>query len=278
MLKLKRYLKPYWMLLICAVAFLFGQAMLELTLPNMMSDIVNVGIQQGGITEVAPKAISADGMALMQAFMSEKDRATAEEQYARVEDTSPYAQAYPNLAAGDYILKENADTTAADAAFSRAGYACVQVMQGLAAQNSAPAQGESAAGLEVGQLAQLLPMLAQLPADTVQNAIQTAAAAPDMALEQTASVFTKSFYVQLGADTDAMQTNYILIKGLEMLGFTVLLTACAIAAGFCLARMGAGVGRDLRRDVFRRVTYFTTGELDQFSTASLITRTTNDIT
>ena len=151
-------------------------------------------------------------------------------------------------------------------------------MQGLAAQNSAPAQGESAAGLEVGQLAQLLPMLAQLPADTVQNAIQTAAAAPDMALEQTASVFTKSFYVQLGADTDAMQTNYILIKGLEMLGFTVLLTACAIAAGFCLARMGAGVGRDLRRDVFRRVTYFTTGELDQFSTASLITRTTNDIT
>ena len=278
MLKLKRYLKPYWMLLVCAVVFLFGQAMLELTLPNMMSDIVNVGIQQGGITEVAPKAISADGMALMQAFMSEEDRATAEEQYTRVEDTAPYARAYPNLAAGDYVLKEDADTAAADAAFSRAGYACVQVMQGLAAQNSSPAQGESAAGLEVGQLAQLLPMLAQLPADTVQNAIQTAAAAPDMALEQTASVFTKSFYVQLGADTDAMQTNYILIKGLEMLGFTVLLTACAIAAGFCLARMGAGVGRDLRRDVFRRVTYFTTGELDQFSTASLITRTTNDIT
>ena len=132
--------------------------------------------------------------------------------------------------------------------------------------------------LEAGQLSQLLPMLARLPEGTVQNAIQTAASAPDMALEQTASVFTKSFYVQLGADTDAMQTNYILMKGLEMLGFTVLLTACAIAAGFCLARMGAGVGRDLRRDVFRRVTYFTTGELDQFSTASLITRTTNDIT
>ena len=189
MLKLKRYLKPYWVLLVCAVAFLFGQAMLELTLPNMMSDIVNVGIQQGGITEVAPKAISADGMALMQAFMSEEDRATAEEQYARVEDTAPYAQAYPNLAAGDYVLKENADTAAADAAFSRAGYACVQVMQSLTAQNGAPAQGDSAAaGLDAGQLAQLLPMLAQLPEGTVQSAVQTAAAAPDMALEQTASV------------------------------------------------------------------------------------------
>lgn len=151
MLKLKRYLKPYWVLLVCAVAFLFGQAMLELTLPNMMSDIVNVGIQQGGITEVAPKAISADDMALMQAFMSEEDRATTEEQYTRVEDTPPYAQAYPNLAAGDYVLKEDADTAAADAAFSRAGYACVQVMQSLTAQNGAPAQGDSAAaGLDAG--------------------------------------------------------------------------------------------------------------------------------
>ncbi|MEE0680449.1 MAG: ABC transporter ATP-binding protein [Ruthenibacterium sp.] len=279
MLKLKRYLKPYWVLLVCAMAFLFGQAMLELTLPNMMSDIVNTGIQQGGITEVAPKAISADGMALMQAFMSEEDAATAMQQYARVEDAAPYAQTYPNLKAGDYVLKEDADTAAADTAFSRASYACVQVMQGLMAENGAAAQGEDgAAALEAGQLSQLLPMLARLPEGTVQNAIQTAASAPDMALEQTASVFTKSFYVQLGADTDAMQTNYILMKGLEMLGFTVLLTACAIAAGFCLARMGAGVGRDLRRDVFRRVTYFTTGELDQFSTASLITRTTNDIT
>ncbi len=98
MLKLKRYLKPYWVLLVCAMVFLFGQAMLELTLPNMMSDIVNIGIQQGGITEVAPKAISADGMALMQAFMSEEDAATAMQQYARVEDATPYAQAYPQPA------------------------------------------------------------------------------------------------------------------------------------------------------------------------------------
>ena len=139
MLKLKRYLKPYWVLLVCAMAFLFGQAMLELTLPNMMRDIVNTGIQQGGITEVAPKAISADGMALMQAFMSEEDAATAMQQYARVEDAAPYAQTYPNLKAGDYVLKEDADTAAADTAFSRASYACVQVMQGLMAENGATA-------------------------------------------------------------------------------------------------------------------------------------------
>lgn len=120
----------------------------------------------------------------MQAFMSEEDAATAMQQYARVEDAAPYAQTYPNLKAGDYVLKEDADTAAADTAFSRASYACVQVMQGLMAENGAAAQGQDgAAALEAGQLSQLLPMLARLPEGTVQNAIQTAASAPDMALE-----------------------------------------------------------------------------------------------
>lgn len=277
MLKLKRYLKPYWVLLICAVLFLFGQAMLELTLPNMMSDIVDVGIQQGGITEIAPKAISAKGMALMQNFMTQEDQSVVAAQYVPVEDTAEYTRTYPGINPGDYVLAEDADTAAADAAFSRASYACVQAMESLAAQ--APAgSGESDAAAGSLDIDQLAAMTALLPASAVQSAVQKAAQAPDMALEQTASVFTKGFYAQLGADTDAMQTNYILLKGLEMLGFTVLLTVCAISAGFCLARMGAGVGRDLRHDVFQRVTYFTTGELDQFSTASLITRTTNDIT
>ena len=276
MLKLKRYLKPYWVLLVCAVLFLFGQAMLELTLPNMMSDIVDIGIQQGGITEIAPKAISREGMALMQTFMTPEDQSAVSSQYMQVEDTAEYVQTYPNLKPGDYVLAPDADTAAADAAFSRASYACVQAMESVADQMPAEtAENTSDSGLDIGQLASLFT---QLPESSIQSAVQKAAQAPDMALEQTASVFTKSFYEQLGANTDAMQTNYILLKGLEMLGFTVLLTVCAISAGFCLARMGAGVGRDLRHDVFQRVTYFTTGELDQFSTASLITRTTNDIT
>ena len=78
--------------------------------------------------------------------------------------------------------------------------------------------------------------------------------------------------------TDAIQNRYIFSTGAKMLGLAILLTACAIGAGFCLARMGAGVGRDLRHAVFERVTHFNNAEMDQFSTASLITRTTNDIT
>ena len=102
------------------------------------------------------------------------------------------------------------------------------------------------------------------------DAIAASAATPDMMLEQTAAVFTKSFYVQLGADTDAIQNRYIFSTGAKMLGLAILLTACAIGAGFCLARIGAGVGRDLRHAVFERVTHFNNAEMDQFSTASLI--------
>ena len=96
--------------------------------------------------------------------------------------------------------------------------------------------------------------------------------------EQTGAVLVKSFYLSLGADTDSIQTNYILTVGVKMLGLTVLLTGCAVGAGFCLAKLGAGVGRDLRRDVFAKVSYFNNSEMDRFSTASLITRSTNDIT
>ena len=125
-------------------------------------------------------------------------------------------------------------------------------------------------------------MLAQASAafdpQQVQQAVETAAVTPESMISQTGPVLVKSLYRALGADTDAIQTGYIIGDGIKMLGLTILLTGCAIGAGFCLSRLGAGVGRDLRRDVFTRVTYFNNSEMDQFSTASLITRSTNDIT
>ena len=154
-------------------------------------------------------------------------------------------------------------------------------MEDLSAENGGQQEAAMAdtdsKTMDFSQLAQILPMLTAQSNTLIQDAIDTAAATPDMMLEQTAVVFTKSFYVQLGADTDAIQNQYILAVGLKMLGLTVLLTVCAISAGFCMARLGAGVGRDLRHDVFKRVTYFNNAEMDQFSTASLITRSTNDV-
>ena len=298
MLKLKRYLKPYIALFLGAIILLFGQALLELTLPNYMSDIVNVGLQQGGITYSAPDAIDAQSMQLMQLFMSEEDRETVEGVYAALsegEQLTELQKTYPNLKAGDYALIEERSegTDAADAAFSRASYALVQAMESIAGQSEqsigaistqTDSESSSEGTVDMAALNQLLPllqnkeMLSAEVKDAIDSAIQAAAVTPESLISQTGPVMVKSIYQLLGADTDAIQTNYIIVDGLKMLGLTVLLTGCAIGAGFCLAQLGAGVGRDLRRDVFSRVTYFNNNEMDQFSTASLITRSTNDIT
>lgn len=283
MLKLKRYLKPYIALFLGAIILLFGQALLELTLPNYMSDIVNVGLQQGGITYSAPDAIDAQSMQLMQLFMSEEDRATIDGVYTQLsegEQLTELQKTFPKLQPGDYALIEE-HAGGIDGAFSRASYALVQTMESMAAQSgqSAPSGSSTEGTIDLSAVGQLLSML-QNPAmqDTIEQSIQTAAVTPESLISQTGPVMVKSIYQLLGADTDAIQTNYIIVDGLKMLGLTVLLTGCAIGAGFCLARLGAGVGRDLRRDVFARVTYFNNNEMDQFSTASLITRSTNDIT
>lgn len=282
MLKLKRYLKPYLGLLLVGVALLFGQAMLELTLPNYMSDIVNVGLQQGGITQAAPEVIDSDAMAMMQMFMSEEDKAlvnAAYEPLSEREDAADLKESYPN--AGDEDLALAADPeNGVNEAFNRAAYALVSMMEELAPADSATQSEEQASGtLDAEAMVQLTAMLQSGALDEQLNeAIATAAVTPESMLDQTGVVLTKSFYTQLGADTDAIQTSYILKVGLRMAGLAILLTVCAISAGFCMACLGAGVGRDLRRDVFRKVSYFNNNEMDQFSGASLITRSTNDIT
>lgn len=295
MLKLKRYLKPYIALFLGAIILLFGQALLELTLPNYMSDIVNVGLQQGGITYSAPDAIDAQSMQLMQLFMSEEDRATIDGVYTQLregEQLTELQKTFPKLQPGDYALIEE-HAGGIDGAFSRASYALVQTMEAIAGQSEqsigaisteTDSESSSEGTVDMAALNQLLPllqneeMLSAEVKDAIDSAIQTAAVTPESLISQTGPVMVKSIYQFLGADTDAIQTNYIIMDGLKMLGLTVLLTCCAIGAGFCLARLGAGVGRDLRRDVFARVTYFNNNEMDQFSTASLITRSTNDIT
>ena len=295
MLKLKRYLKPYIALFLGAIILLFGQALLELTLPNYMSDIVNVGLQQGGITYSAPDAIDAQSMQLMQLFMSEEDRATIDGVYTQLsegEQLTELQKTFPKLQPGDYALIEE-HAGGIDGAFSRASYALVQAMEAIAGQSEqsigaisteTDSESSSEGTVDMAALNQLLPllqneeMLSAEVKDAIDSAIQAAAVTPESLISQTGPVLVKSFYKVLGADTDAIQTNYIIMDGLKMLGLTVLLTGCAIGAGFCLAQLGAGVGRDLRRDVFARVTYFNNNEMDQFSTASLITRSTNDIT
>lgn len=288
MLKLKRYAKPYLLLLLVAVVLLFGNAILELELPNVMSTIVNDGIQKGGITHAAPDAASPEAVALMTSLMSSDDAALVSASYAPVgaDGLAALQKTCPDAAAATLVLDSgvSADTRAAlDTAFGRASYAMVQLMQQMAAQQgtgtgAADTSESASASMDLSALAKFAPMIAQLPQSVRDTAVATAAAQQDSTLAQTGAVFAKGFYQQLGADTDAIQTKFILSAGLKMLGLCALVLICSVGAGYCLSRLGAGVARDLRRDVFTRVTQFTSNEMDKFSTASLITRTTNDIT
>lgn len=291
MMKLKRYLKPYIGFALAAIVLMFCQSAVDLNLPNLMSDIVNVGIQQGGITEAAPKAVSAEGLQLMSAFMSEEDRALAQSQYVLAEQANMTADEWdrfvtdwPKVSDTDVYrqIPNLDDSTQAqlDSAFSRASYALMTVVKDLAEQSGQDiAAGDTdSKAMDMSKLGELVPMLAMLPQGMVDDAIAAAAATPESMLSQTAAVFTKGFYMQLGADTDAMQTSYIFRTGGKMLLMALLLAVCAISVGFCGSRMGAGIARDLRRDIFAKVTSFTNNEYDKFGTASLITRSTNDVT
>ena len=200
MLKLKRYLKPYLALLLAAVALLFGQAMLELTLPNYMSDIVNIGLQQGGITDAAPEAIGAEEMAMMETFMSESDKAAVQSAYTRLEEGSESLTSlrgtYPGLEAGDWALAEDADRDAANAAFSRAAYALVDVMGAL---GGGELPEESSSSVDMEAVASMMAALGE-PAgqQALAAAVQEAAVTPESMLSQTGVVFTRIFYQQLG--------------------------------------------------------------------------------
>ncbi len=285
MLKLARYLKRYAAMLALGVVLLFGQALLDLSLPNMMSRIVNVGIQKSGIEEIAPKAISEDAYKMLLLFMSEADLYAIQDAYTHVsaldaEDAEAVLASFP-LAAQQGALAFTATgdaAVAAGAAFGRTGYALAQFLEAQAEKQglNLAASNANSAEFDLGAISQLLSGT-QAPKADYEAAIAAAAKAPATLTEGVAAALNKSFYRQLGADTGRMQTGFILRIGGIMVALSLLMVACAVGAGFCFARLGAGVARDLRRDVFAKVTGFSSAQMDAFSTSSLITRTTNDV-
>lgn len=290
MTKLIRYVKPYLAMLLVAVVLLFGQAILDLNLPNMMSNIVNVGIQKSGIEEIAPTAVSQTSYQFITSFMNEEDLAAAGEAYTPYSQLTAQEQkqidkTFPEAASADaMVLTATGEAlTAANAAFAHGSYAIINFIQALSpeGESSIGSGNETSAEFDEAQLEQAMPMLTmamQAKPDELKAAIDNAAQTPDTLTQAVAASLNKSFYRQIGADTDSMQTRYIFKTGGIMLLLSLLVVICAVGVGYCFARMGAGIARDLRRDVYAKVTGFTNAEMDKFSTSSLITRTTNDVT
>lgn len=281
---LKTYLKPFAALVLACILLLFGQAMCDLTLPNLMSDIVNTGIQLGGVDEAAPAVLNQQAVDLLTLFMNDAEAGTFKNAYTPVEhgsdEETKLAKTYGNIKDIDAVaLSEDADVQAVGDAYGKAAYAFMTFLKDYGTQTGQAVDTESGVqDMDMRQLYAVIPMLQQMPKETFSEAIDSAENAQSMIGSQVGATFTKLFYKELGVDLDAKQVRYIVMKGLEMLGIALLGVLAAVLVGFFASRISSGVAKQMRSDVFRKVESFSNTEFDKFSTASLITRTTNDVT
>ncbi len=261
-----RYLKPFAVIIILCVLLLFGQAMCELSLPNLMSNIVNNGIQNSGVSEPAPNAISENGMALIARFVPEGDKAEFTSAYRLISPGSDEA----NSLAADYPAADSQSIymlTADDAAakeriseiYGRAALSFLRLMQGLAEQSGADMGYDQEAGIadvDMAQLYAMLPMLDSIPAASIEQAMTASAAQDSMLHDQIGVTFTRLFYSELGVNLTDLQHSYIVNTGLMMLLVSLLSVAAAVSVGFFASRVSSRVAQKLRRDVFAKVEGF----------------------
>lgn len=254
MRKLVKYLKPYWLLAVLCVAAVFIQAMGELKLPDYMSQVVNVGVQRYGIEDGVAEQISADTFKKLSLLMTEREAEDA-------------AAVYDERDGVLYLKKElTPETRKAAADALTPSFAMLYAMK------------SSESGMDADAM---LASLSAMDAPQREAALKKATAAFGDRLEamegQLCALGVREEYQQLKLDTSAIQRRSILRTGAKMLAVALLITLTAVAAGYLASRIAAGFSRDLRADVYSRTLSFSGAEMDRFSTASLITRTTNDV-
>ncbi len=291
MTKLTRYLKPYVYPLLVCIVLLFIQAMSDLNLPNFMSDIINIGIQQSGIEHATPEALSRDSYDFMTSFMTQEDQNKISEAYELITPENADDQErsdYPLLSeSAVYQLKDPSEATYStlDPIFGKSTWTFIRFIQNTAEQQQdttgASLSDHRTANLDTidfSKLYAMTPMLKALPSEAFDQARAEAASTPEAMQTQTGALMVKIFYNELGIDTGRIQTFYILKIGGIMLGLSLLTVVAAAAVGFLSSRVAAGFAMNLREDVFKKISSFSSTEFNRFSTASLITRSTNDIT
>ena len=291
MLRLLRYLKPYTASILLTILLLFAQANAELALPDYLSRIVNNGIQQGGVDSPVPIAIRQSQMVKLLAFLDDADRTSVTSSYTLVDASSPdYAaqlKRYPALAEEPVYIRvdmSQAEIDRLNPVMAKAWLVVSTLEQAMTDPDAAAAIAQGGQ-LDLSQLPpgmDIFTLIAGLP--EAQRAQMKAAiderlaALGDTMVNQMAIAAIRAEYEALGVNASQMQTNYILRIGGLMLLISLLGGACTVGSGLLASRTAAGAARDIRRDVFQKVESFSGAEFDQFSTASLITRSTNDVT
>ena len=292
MRRILKYLRPYTWLLVLSIILLFIQAYADLALPAYMARIVNVGIQQGGVESPVPEAVRQSTFEHLALFLSAVDRETLLKHYVLVDESSPeyerYLQKYPALADGPiYILRDTDRATleALNPLMSKA----MLIVFGIEQIKSNPSQAKALfpqMGVDLTKLPPGVDLFSQFTKLPESQRAQISAAmnqrftalGGEKAIAQAAALAVRAEYDALGMNAARIQSAYILYVGGQMLIIALISAVATITVGLLGARIAAGLARDLRRFFFEKVMRFSNPEFDRFSTASLITRSTNDIT
>lgn len=328
MRKLLKHMKPYTATIVVIIGFLIVQATCDLSLPSYTSDIVNVGIQQGGIDEKIPEAVTEEEMERLLLFMSREDservleayelktadtgydcegsvyvlKESAAEDKEEVQELSEILGQPMLLVSGfesdsdttkqmEVSMKDNMKAAIQSQAEAKAKKAASQMTEEekaaleanpeLAKKQQEEMQAQIEAQMQKIDEADMFEILGMLSEDQREEMVAQIAEKmddmPDSIVEQAATAYIKTVYEKLGMDTEQIQNSYILRTGAKMIGLAFLGMFASVMVGLLASRVAARTGRDLRSRVFKKVVGFSNAEFDHFSTASLITRSTNDI-
>lgn len=276
--KLFKYLKTYWKMAFVILLVLLVQVYCDLSLPSYTSDIVNVGIQQAGVDDKIPEAISEEEMEKVLLFVQADDRQTVLDAYEKDENT------YNQTA---YVLKKNIQDDE-EKTEELEELLSVPMMMTAGFEQGSDTTSKIEEQLRANIPAEMLPkdatvfdILKMLPEEQLSQMTDKMKDQmddmPDTIIEQAGISYIKTAYEDLGMDMNQMQFHYLFATGGKMLALALLGMLASVLVGLLASRVGASTGRDLRGRVFRKVVGFSNNEFDQFSTASLITRSTNDI-
>ena len=281
MLKLRKYVKPFLIPILLIVGLLYGQAMCELTMPDYMSDIVNVGIHAGGIEDGVLDVVREDQANHLLIFMDEEEKEIFHDSYELVKSSKAEKneiKKYPALKDENvYVLKK--EKKGLKKALSQAESLVMVIDQ---VQNGKGDQKELEKMLsQFPEGVDLYQAMSMLPAEQIQSMKdemnKNVKTIGESTLDTINAKFVQEEYKAIGWDMDAYQMHYLYMKGLQMLGIAILAALASVGVGFFASRVGAGFARDIRKDVFSKVESFSSGEFNHFSTNTLITRTTNDV-
>ena len=289
MRNLLKHLKPFVGSMIIAIAFLFVQAICDLSLPDYMSDIVNVGIQQGGVENAVPKVIKSSEMKKLFIFMDDNQKTVVDDNYILLDkdnlttdEYNKYLKDYPELENESIYKLNTKEKEKLDKLNNIFGkpMLIVSMLESKGLSGVPGIDGMVTQGMDLSTMDpfEVLNMMPQDQIDSMlSNVDEKLADMPESMITQSATSYVKEQYKDIGINTDKLQSNYVIVAGVKMVGIALISMVATVFVSFIAARVGAALGRNLRKDVFNKVVGFSNTEFDEFSTASLITRTTNDI-